>query len=121
MVPIIPFLAWTGGIAAGAQVMGGVVRATGELVRGRPSSALLEVAGGVVAPVKSAAAEVSKLGHDVFMAVMKPWREPETEAAEPKETEEVSNGNGKRPRRRRQEAELESDSLDGMLSNSTHS
>ena len=80
MFPILPILAWTGGIAAGAQVAGGVVRGAGELVRGRPGSALLQVADGCVAPLKTACSCLSELGHDVYTAVLGPWKrelEPE--------------------------------------------
>ena len=97
MFPIFPILAWTGGIAAGAQVAGGVVRGVGELVRGRPGSAVLEVAGGCVAPLKMACQEVSKLGHDVYQTVLGPWqREPVVGPVEPAAWQ--------RPRRRRQRA-----------------
>jgi hypothetical protein len=99
MFPIIPILAWTGGIAAGAQVAGGVVRGVGELVRGRPGSAVLEVAGGCMAPLKLACHEVSKLGHDVYQTVLGPWqREPVTEPDGPVVWQP------QRPRRRRQRA-----------------
>lgn len=112
MFPIIPILAWTGGIAVGAQVAGGVVRGVGELVRGRPGSAVLEVAGGCVAPLKTACHEISKLGHDVYQTVLGPWqREP---AAGPPEPATVKR---QRPRRRRQEAtKVVSESLNGVPS-----
>ena len=99
MFPIIPILAWTGGLAAGAQVAGGVVRGVGELVRGRPGAAVLEVAGGCVAPLKTACHEVSKLGHDVCQTVLGPWQrapEPEGPVAWPRQ----------RPRRRRRQAHV---------------
>src|SRR5271165_2620853 len=70
MIPIIPFLAWTGGIAAGAQVVGGVVRGVGQLVRGHPGKAIVEVASGVVAPVRTACEQLGKLGGDVYTAVV---------------------------------------------------
>ena len=76
MFPLIPILAWTGGIAASAQVAGGLVRGAGHLVRGRPGSALLQVADGCVAPLKTACVSLSELGHDVYQAVLGPWRNP---------------------------------------------
>jgi len=86
MFPILPILAWTGGIAAGAQVAGGIVRGAGELVRGRPGSALLQVADGCVAPLKMACVSLSELGHDVYTAVLGPWKrdlEPEITRRQP--------------------------------------
>jgi len=70
MFPILPYLIWTGGIAAGAQVAGGVVRGAGELVRGRPGAALLEVVDGVVGPVRLACEQLGKLGSDALHAVV---------------------------------------------------
>src|SRR5271156_170340 len=70
MIPIIPILAWTGGIAAGAQVAGGVVRGVGQLVRGRPLAAAVEVVDGLVGPVRLACEGLSKLGQDAYTAVM---------------------------------------------------
>ncbi|MBL8794859.1 MAG: hypothetical protein JNM56_13200 [Planctomycetia bacterium] len=112
MVPIIPILAWTGGVAAGAQVLGGIVRGTGELVRGRPGSAMLEAADGLVAPFKTTCFEVSKLGKDLVDVVLKPWREEPLMEVEPVRPELK-----REPRRRRRPSpELESASLNGTPS-----
>jgi hypothetical protein len=98
MFPILPILAWTGGIAAGAQVLGGIVRGTGELVRGRPGSAMREVAGGCVAPVKTVCVEVSKLGRDMYGAVMAPWSdEPELDLPAPPATKRRRSTNSTPP------------------------
>lgn len=71
MVPfIVPILAWTGGIAAGAQVAGGVVRGAGELARGNPGAALIEVADGVLSPFAEVYRQVVKLGGDAIDAVV---------------------------------------------------
>jgi hypothetical protein len=70
MIPILPFLAWTGGIAAGAQVVGGFVRGAGQLARGYPGRALVEVADGLASPVRMAIEQVGKLGGDVLDAVV---------------------------------------------------
>jgi len=69
MFPILPILAWTGGIAAGGQVAGGVERGAGHLIRDRPGCALLQVADGCVAPLKTACVSLSELGHDVYTDV----------------------------------------------------
>src|SRR5262249_41233445 len=96
MFPIVPFVMWVGGVAAGAQVAGGVVRGVGELVRGRPGSALIQGADGFAARVVTACKEFSKLGHDVYDAVMQPWsQELAVEQEEP-----VMHRHG-RPRRRK--------------------
>jgi len=68
MFPILPILAWTGGIAAGAQVVGGFVRGAGQLARGRPGEALVEVADGLASPFRMALEQVGKLGGDVVVA-----------------------------------------------------
>ena len=70
MFPILPFLAWTGGITAGAQVARGVVRGVGCLVRGQPMDALIQVADGLAAPVRSACEHLAKLGGDVVGTVI---------------------------------------------------
>ena len=59
------YLAATGGVAAGAQVLRGAVRGTARLVRGDPRGALVEVAGGLAAPVFSAVHQLSRLGREV--------------------------------------------------------
>jgi len=68
MFPILPILAWTGGIAAGAQVVGGFVRGAGQLARGRPGEALIEVAEGLTSPLRMVLEQVGKLGGDVVVA-----------------------------------------------------
>lgn len=83
MFPIIPFVAWVGGISAGAQIATGVVKGVKEVCRGRPVAGLVEVADGVAAPILTACNEVSKLGHEIFLAVTSPWNEESKE--EPKE------------------------------------
>jgi len=70
MFPILPILAWTGGVAAGAQVVGGFVRGAGQLARGRPGEALIEVADGLASPLRMAVEQVGKLGGDVVVAFM---------------------------------------------------
>ena len=70
MIPIIPILAWTGGIAAGARIASGVIRGVGELVRGRPRSALVQVAGGLVSPLAMVCGELRDLGGDIYTAAM---------------------------------------------------
>lgn len=111
MFPIVPILAWVGGVTAGCQVLQGVVRGTGELVRCRPGSAIAEVANGCMAPVNSALYEMSRLGFESYSALTKPWRQPVVEADEPEDLEEPTST--KRPRRpRKQECEP---SKDGVL------
>jgi len=68
--PILPFLAWTGGIAAGARVVSGVVRGAGELVRGRPRAALVAVFDGVTGPVRLACEQLGIFGKDAYYAVV---------------------------------------------------
>jgi hypothetical protein len=70
MVPIVPYLLWTGGVAAGASVAGGFVRGVGELVRGRPGAALAEMFDGLGGPVRLACKEIGKLGSDAYHAVV---------------------------------------------------
>src|SRR4051794_34521124 len=76
MFPIVPFLAWAGGIAAGAQVAGGVVRAVGKLADSRPDRALAELTDGLLSPVRSVAEQVGSLAGDVVQVVL---GEPEPE------------------------------------------
>jgi hypothetical protein len=64
-LPILPILGWTGGVAAGAQLVGGFVRGAGYLARGRLGAALHEVADGIVSPFRMAVHQVGKLGADV--------------------------------------------------------
>lgn len=70
MVPIIPVLAWAGGIAAGAKMAGGVVRSAKALVHGQPGAALVELAGAVAGPVQMAGEELGKLGKEIVGAVL---------------------------------------------------
>jgi len=70
MLPIVPFLAWTGGIAAGAQVARGLVRGTGALLRGETGTGLVELADGIVSPVRNAASQVGRLGGDLLGTVV---------------------------------------------------
>ena len=60
------YLAITGAISAGLQVARGVVRGVGRLIEGDPRGAVVEVAGGLVAPVRTVYNEACKLGADVF-------------------------------------------------------
>jgi len=65
MLPILPILGWTGGVAAGAQMVGGFVRGAGYLAHGRPGLAMREVVDGIVSPFRLAVQQVGKLGADV--------------------------------------------------------
>jgi hypothetical protein len=58
-------LAVVGGIAAGAQVARGAVRGAALLARGDGRGALVEVAGGLAAPVVSAVHQLSQLAEEV--------------------------------------------------------
>jgi hypothetical protein len=115
MFPIIPILAWTGGIAAGAQVAGGFVRGVGELVRGRPGAAMLHVADGCVAPLRMACTEVSRLGHDAYIAVLSPWTsEPQLYAQPEPELQVSAPLRRQRSRRRLDENDKERQTLNGL-------
>lgn len=70
MLVIVPFLAWTGGIAAGAQVARGLVRGGLQLTQNRPNMAFAEVLAGFVAPVTSAYEQIGKLGGEVACALI---------------------------------------------------
>ena len=59
------YLAVAGGVSAGAQVARGAVRGAGRLARGDGRGALVEVAGGLAAPVVSAVHQLSRLGAEV--------------------------------------------------------
>ena len=99
MIPIIPILAWTGGIAAGAKAVGSVVRGVGELVRGRPMAGLVQLAGGLFAPLQLVFEQCNQLGGDLYDAVMGPQSEPEGDVAPRRQ----------RPPRHRQPSEQPSD------------
>lgn len=60
------YLAMTGGLAAGVQIVRGFVRAAGKLVEREGRAALVEMAGGVVAPARTACHQIVLLGHDVM-------------------------------------------------------
>lgn len=79
---MIRFIAWVGGITAGAQIASGVVRGASHLLHGKPGSAFLEVADGLAAPVVSACYEVSNLGHEIYSAITRPWKEKKDVAKE---------------------------------------
>jgi hypothetical protein len=64
MFLIVPFLAWTGGIAAGAQVARGLVRGGLQLTQNR------EVLAGFAAPVVSAYEQIGRLGSEVACALI---------------------------------------------------
>jgi hypothetical protein len=59
------YLVVVGTFTATAQALRGVVRGAGKLIEGKPREALGEVAGGLVAPVKSAYPQACRLGEDV--------------------------------------------------------
>lgn len=70
MFPFVPVLAWAGGIAASAQVAGGMVRGVGKLARGKPGAAMIEVADGLLSPFTEVYRQVIRLGGDVVDAVV---------------------------------------------------
>jgi hypothetical protein len=107
----IGFIAWVGGIAAGAQVAGGCVRSAGKLVRGHPVDALIHLADGLVGPVRVACRQVSWLGLDVYEAVFGPC-----EADEP--DEQVSPW-PLEARSRPEESELADESRNGIAAVAT--
>jgi predicted ThiF/HesA family dinucleotide-utilizing enzyme len=61
----VSYVLVVGGFTASVQVIRGVVRGAGKLIEGEPKAALVEVAGGVMAPVASAVGQACKLGADV--------------------------------------------------------
>jgi hypothetical protein len=63
------YLAVVGTFTATTQALRGVVRGAGKLIEGKPREALGEVAGGLVAPVKSAYAQTCRLGEDICRTV----------------------------------------------------
>jgi hypothetical protein len=61
----VSYVLIVGGLTASVQVVRGVVRGAGKLIEGEPKAALVEIAGGVMAPVASAVGQVCQLGEDV--------------------------------------------------------
>jgi hypothetical protein len=59
------YLMVAGGVAAGAQVARGVAHGVSQLLHGDPRGALVEVAGGLVAPALTAAGQLFCLGQEV--------------------------------------------------------
>ena len=66
---VAAYLLLVGGFTAGVQVVRGTVRGVGKLIEGQHREALGEVAGGLVAPLKSAYTQVCRLGEDVCRVV----------------------------------------------------
>jgi hypothetical protein len=79
MFPLIRFVAFFGGVAAGAQVATHCVRAVKEVCNGRPVNGLIEVADAFAAPILTACTEVSRFGKEVYDAVASPWAEQPNE------------------------------------------
>jgi hypothetical protein len=77
------YLAATGGAAAGAQVARGAVRGVARFVRGDVPGALAETAGGLIAPVVTAAHQFSHLGAEVYKAATSLTAEVRGRAASP--------------------------------------
>ncbi len=84
MFPLIRFVAFFGGVAAGAQVATHCVKAVKEVCNGRPVNGLIEVADAFASPILTAMNEVSRCGHEVYLAVTSPWTEQSNE--QPKES-----------------------------------
>jgi hypothetical protein len=59
------YLVVVGTFTATAQALRGAVRGAGKLIEGKPREALGEVAGGLVAPARSAYNQALRLGEDV--------------------------------------------------------
>lgn len=108
MFPLIRFVAVFGGVAAGAQVASGCVRAVKEVCHGRPVSALVEVGEGLAAPVLTAVSELSKCAHEVFLAVTEPWKEKPNE-----EPQEQASARPEKPSGKHEHAE-DGGSLNGV-------
>lgn len=104
----IAFVVWAGTVAASAQVASGLVRCAGKLVRGHPVDAFVQLADGLAGPITLACQEVSRLGKDVYEAVMAPWTDEPKEATEP-----VASGTPK-TQRRHEASELPEVSRNGM-------
>jgi hypothetical protein len=84
MLPVLPVVGWIGGIGASAQVAAGVVRCVGKLTRGRPGAAFIEIADGLVAPLRTTCRHLAELGGDVADAILgtaEPGAMPEPRAA----------------------------------------
>lgn len=69
MFTLFRVVVWVGGIGAGAQAAAGLVRAVGQLARDRPGAAAIEVADGLLAPVRSACQHVVELAGDAVHLV----------------------------------------------------
>ena len=65
---IVAYLVVTGGVTAGLQAGRGLVRGLGQCLSGAPLAGLAEVAGGFLAPVKSACEQAMQLGEDACTA-----------------------------------------------------
>jgi hypothetical protein len=63
------YLVFAGSLTATTQAARGVIRGVGKLIEGQPRAALGEVAGGLLAPAKSAYTQVCRLGEDVCRTV----------------------------------------------------
>jgi hypothetical protein len=86
MFSLLRVIGWVGGIGAGAQVAGGIVRAVGKLARNRPGAAVIEVADGLMAPVRTACQNMVKLAGEAVDLVMRadePAPEPPTTFSTP--------------------------------------
>jgi hypothetical protein len=114
MFGLIRFVAFFGGVAAGAQLASGIVRGVKLVCRGQPVAGLIEVADGMAAPILTAVTEVSKFGKEVYDAVRGPWSEESKE--EPKELASAREVN-----RCQQEHPEEGASTNGVLSLATRS
>ncbi len=64
------YLAVAGGIAAGTQVGRGITRGVLRLLHGDPRGALAEAAGGLAAPVVTAANQLYLLGQEVCLSAV---------------------------------------------------
>src|SRR5271170_8261523 len=77
MFTLFRLVGWVAGIGAGAQVAAGVLRAVGKLARDRPGTAVIEVADGLLAPVRSACQHVVELAGDAVDLVLRADAVPE--------------------------------------------
>src|SRR5271170_1113927 len=82
MFTLFRLVGWVAGIGAGAQVAAGVLRAVGKLARDRPGTAVVEVADGLLAPVRSACQHVVEMAGDAADLV----RRTEAPVSEPSPT-----------------------------------
>src|SRR5271156_4668577 len=71
MFTLFRLAVWVGGIGAGAQAAAGLVRAVGQPARDRPGLAVIEVADGLLAPVRSACQHVVELAGDAVHLVVR--------------------------------------------------